>query len=356
MLVASGCEACGKPDASAADIKVDSKTAETGAVVIKSVERIYADGKHNAWPDITKWRGHYYIVFSSGSGHTEFDHVAVILRSSDLKNWKVAYKTAFTVGDSKLLALPDKLMVYYVYYHNPTSKEGYVESRCFYTTDGKKWTEPRRVHKRGHNFWRPKIHNGWIYIASDTLIQPDGTMPEEAQEGGDKRLRRVLLLRSADGLEWSEVSTITRGETETSIHFRPDGELWAICRSETFARAKPPYKQWHRKPHMPGSGFGGPALVEVDGNVYAGGRFYGLPAVDGKRQYANALWKYEPELDNFKVLAILPKAGYYDSGYPGFLTVGKDLYMVYYSSHFYEEGRHPSHADIFLAKLNLQKP
>ena len=31
-----------------------------------SVREIHGDGTHNAWPDICRWRGRYYVAFNSG--------------------------------------------------------------------------------------------------------------------------------------------------------------------------------------------------------------------------------------------------------------------------------------------------
>ena len=52
-----------------------------------SVQKIYAKGKHNAWPDMCRWRDKIYVVFPGhGAGHAE-THGVVVLESDDDETW-----------------------------------------------------------------------------------------------------------------------------------------------------------------------------------------------------------------------------------------------------------------------------
>jgi len=346
------------PDPSAGSYQAAPSWVEVDPTIVESVRLIYADGRHNIAPDIIKWKDDYYLTFSNGSNHKQWDHHSIVMRSDNLQDWKKIYTTPHKARDSFFVALPNRLLMYHICYHNPEDKDhGWVETQVIYTDDGKTWSNPQRVHERGYNFWRPKIHNERIYVAVDTLIQEDGTKPDVAEEGGGCGDRRIMLLESRDGLSWTEVSMITRTGTETEIHFRPDGELWAITRSQWFSRAKPPYKQWRNDRLPDGHGFAGPAMIEVHDNVYVAGRYYSLPRDKG-RQYATVIWKYDVAIDNFKIITALPRPGFVDTSYPAFITVDDDTYMAYYCSHRYKAIRDfatygSSLADIFLAKLNL---
>lgn len=343
----------------ASEQRRDELTATTvDPAIVESVRIVYADGRHNIAPDVIAWRGNFYLTFSNGSNHVAWDHHGIIMRSDNLRDWKTIYRTSFQARDAFFAVLRDRLFMYFIVYHHPEDKEhGWVETRVTYTDDGETWSEPQRVHERGHNFWRPKVHDGRIYVASDTLIQEDGSKPDVSEESGGNADRRIVLLESTDGLAWSEVSTVTRGGTETSIHFRPDDELWVITRSRWFSRAKPPYKNWDVQRLPEGHGFAGPAVAEINGHVYVAGRYYKLPRDQGK-QHATVIWKYDPAIDSFKVITALPEPGFHDLSYPAWLTVGDDTYLAYYSSHRYRETRDfdtkgSPLADIFLAKLIL---
>ena len=53
-----------------------------------NVQEIYADGKHNAWPDICRWRNRYYVIFNSGGvGHSN-GHSVCLLSSVDGERWE----------------------------------------------------------------------------------------------------------------------------------------------------------------------------------------------------------------------------------------------------------------------------
>lgn len=346
--------------------------------VIESVDRIYADDKHNTCPDIVWWRDAAYVVFSSGSHHLMKDHVGVILRSTDMQTWEKVYTSPYLTRDTTLLALPDKLLLHYVFFDYPEMNEpgylqrrldstslqaravhtaGSVESMVSTSNDGETWTDPIKTYGHNQNIWRPVVHDGYIWTATD-YIDPTGVELEHDgwyHGGGPPELSRVDLLRSTDGLEWEFVSRIINGggHTETEILFRPDGELWAISRPATFARSRPPYTEW-RYDSLPDGRCGGPAMIACGNEVYLGGRHYGL----GENIWGTALWRYSSESDNFEHLAVLPEPGNFDLSYPGFIQHDDKVYMVYYSSHLrerkFQSGRMvAAKADIFLAKLSL---
>lgn len=162
-------------------------------VELIQVKRIDYDGQHNAFTDLVKWRGGYYLVFRSGERHIAPPHgKIVLLKSADLTNWEEAavFDTTGDDRDAKLLAAPDKLIVYYLQCVNGASR-----MHAVYTTDGLKWSEPVRCCSDNYVVWRPKkAPDGLYYAASDSL-----------RLSGDNGNRKVVLNRSEDGLAWSEV-------------------------------------------------------------------------------------------------------------------------------------------------------
>ena len=320
--------------------------------IVEWVRTIYADGAWNGTPDIAHWRGDYYVVVNQGKVHPGEDGPGIVLRSSNLQEWEHIYTTSGSAVDCKLLALPERLMFYYL--HWEIGEDRYVESRVVYTEDGRRWSGPRRVHQPQHNFWRPKVHDGVIYVASDTSSS------------------RVDLLRSADGFVWEKVSTIVEQSagprayypwkvTETELVFWPDGELWALTRQNVLSRAYPPYAEWtHWTLGIEGGGIAGPSMLRVGGDVYAAGRFVWPSLLAQGNRTATTLWKYDETAERyhnarFERIAYLPEPAFADMAYAGFVATEDGVFVVYYSGHSYGETgeARETKADIYLAKLKI---
>jgi hypothetical protein len=327
--------------------------------IIESTSLVYADGRHNIAPDVTEWKGYYYLTFSNGSNHLKWDHQCVILRSKNLRDWHKIQTTAYPARDSFLVARADQLLLYYIFYDpDPDGELGpQVETRMISSVDGLNWSSPQRQFQPLHNFWRPKMHDNEIYTASDYLDTTNlQNIPIDWYHGMSEH-RRVDLLRSPNGLEWTTVSNIVTGPfTETELLFRANNELWALSRPRTLSRTSPPYQDWSHA-ELPEDIIGGPALIELQGTVYLAGRRYSSRTSEGKRA-ATVIWKHDSESDTFQPLTSLPEPGFVDTSYPAFLTVGTETFIFYYSSHRYREIRDFAQvgsplADIFIAKLCL---
>ena len=54
-----------------------------------SLQRVVADGYHNAFTDLTHWQGHYYLGYRHAQTHA-VDPLGdvIILRSADLTDWE----------------------------------------------------------------------------------------------------------------------------------------------------------------------------------------------------------------------------------------------------------------------------
>ena len=358
--------------ASSSEVTAEGPSVETPDPhgIIEWVRKVYADGAWNGLPDIAHWRGNYYVVVNQGTKHPGDDGPGMVLRSSNLKEWEQIYTTSSSAVDCKLLALPDRLIFYYLYWEiagdtnlpgNPDDRN-YVETRAVYTEDGQSWSRAQRVYEPLHNFWRPKVHKRVIYVASDT-INVGRTDYQTRAEERNPLLHRVDLLRSADGLKWEKVSTVVEGKgrgqwgsgvTETEIAFRADGELWALVRQNILARSLPPYRDWTIWTAGTGK-IGGPAMITIGNDLYAGGRFYGLRN-GGPRTQVTSLWKYNEAAEKLERIADLPKAAFADCSYPGFVATEDGVFVVYYSGHTYgeTEAARLTKADIYLAKLNLR--
>jgi len=286
--------------------------------------RVRLDDMYNAFTDIAKWRGRFYVTFRVGTAHfipDAPDGRIAVLESSDLSSWRraaVLEVKGWDARDPKLLALGDRLILY-----TPSwSPERRVrETFAFYTRDGERWEGP--VSCGEYVFWRPRRLGDEIYVAA---YRPEG-------EGWE-----LHLLKSRDGLKWRYVTTMYRGDmvNETELLFRGD-EAVALARVEKrprralVLRSKYPFEEWSaRRSNLV---LQSPAMIEHRGLIVVAGRVF-------TREWSGG--PYMPDYartgilvlegDRLKLLMELPSAG--DTAYPGMLPLeGGRIAVSYYSSH-----------------------
>lgn len=133
-----------------------------------NVNRINYDGRHNAFTDLVEWKNKYYLVFRSGERHIAPPHGKIVLLvSEDLANWEEAaiFDTRGDNRDAKLLATPDKLIVYFL-----QCADRVCRMQAVYTTDGLSWSDPVPCYDPGYVVWKPKkAPDGTYYVAADSL-------------------------------------------------------------------------------------------------------------------------------------------------------------------------------------------
>jgi hypothetical protein len=199
--------------------------------------------------------------------------------------------------------------------------------------DGMTWSDFQPVGPSGWLFWRPKSADGNTWY-----------VPAYWWDHG-----KSVLLRSLDGLEWEQVSTIYDGEgnDETAIEFLPDGRLLATARLEVtpdtltghkdastlLAVAEPPFDRWsYHKSQV--TRLDGPVLFTHAGRVFAVARHQ-----DGKRgplMRLGGVWSrkrtalYEVTEEGLTHLSDLPSAG--DTSYAGVVLRDGFAYIDYYTS------------------------
>lgn len=306
-----------------------------GKPKLVSVEKIWDKGKHNAFPDIARFKGKFFVTFREGNGHVGGDGRIRVLVSDDAAKWQSAALIAekdVDLRDPKLSITPDgRLMIVAggSVYKGGRKLLG-MQPRVVFSKDGKEWTKPRRVLAEGDWLWRVTWNDGVAY----------GVAYRRAPRENSKW--HTTLYKSQDGVKWEQVVDfeIPNRPNETTLRFLPDGEMVALVRREAGSRngwigvAKPPYTKWswtetkHR--------LGGPNFIRLpNGELWAGSRSYpgGAKTVLAKMTKTD----YEPVLT-------LPSGG--DTSYPGFVWRDDVLWMCYYSSH---EGK----TSIYLAKIRF---
>ncbi len=315
--------------------RVLAADSETPAVKVKSVRKLFHNGEHNAFTDMCKFQGKYYLTFRScPDGHMVHPTSSIIILSSeDTKTWKQVHRFSVKlrdVRDPHFLIFNKKLFVYTgTWYCGETSPKTRDMNELLgyglWTNDGENWSGPIMLEGTyGHYVWRAATHNGKAYLC--------GRRKKEFAKIVNRSERDPLvesaILESDDGLIWRTAGLFQeKYGDETAFLFEPDGSALAIARcgsgrNAQICRSQFPFKTWKRKDLD--RYIGGPLVVKWGNRYMVGGR----KTLTGKA-VTSLCWLVDDRLHEF---AELPSGG--DNSYPGFIELSpKNAFVSYYSSH-----------------------
>lgn len=330
---------------------------ETAApqVEVLSVRRAFHNGEHNAFTDLCRFGGRYYLTFRScPDGHGVHASASIIVLASDDGNqWREAERFRVARRDTRdphFLTLGDKLFVYTGTWHcgesNAPEHRDLNEHLGYavWTRDGQSWNGPTMLEGTyGHYVWRAASHGGQAYLCGRRKHEfQDSTTPEPDDV-------ESALLASDDGLIWRTVGLFQeRYGDETAFLFEDDGAILAVARGggnrhAQLCRSRPPYRQWQRQDLD--RAVGGPLLAKWGDDYLVGGR----RTTAGGKPRTSLCWLIDDRLREF---AELPSDG--DNSYPGFVALDDGRALVsYYSSHERDAAGRPITA-IYLAELRRE--
>lgn len=325
---------------------------ELPAVRVVSVRRVFHNGEHNAFTDLARFQGRFYLTFRScPDGHMVHPTASIIILSSDdAQQWQQVHRFAVPLRDTRdphFLVFRDRLFVYTgSWYSGATTlaREDYDLNQhlgyAAWSEDGATWHSPILLEGTfGHYIWRAAAFDGRAYLCGRRKIG------FEVRPRGEGRQVESLMLESDDGLIWRKRAVFQESAgDETAFLFEPDGCIVGIGRRGSAAaqllRSRPPYTHWDR--HDLDRYIGGPLLTKWGDRYLVGGR---KTTREGGPK-TSLCWLVGDELHEF---AELPSGG--DNSYPGFVELAPGRALVsYYSSHERDESGQPITA-IYLAEL-----
>ncbi len=325
-------------------------------VEVTNVRRVFHNGEHNAFTDLVRFKGRYFLTFRScPDGHMVHPTASIIvLSSADARSWTQVHRFSVKRRDTRdphFLVFKEQLFVYTgTWYSGETTlprKEYDLNKHLGYavwSADGGKWTGPVMLEGTfGHYIWRAAAFGGRAYLCGRRKIE------FEVLERGEGRKVESLMLESDDGLIWRRRAVFQEiAGDETAFLFQPDGAIVGIGRRGRAAaqllRSKPPYVKWERKELD--RYIGGPLIARWGERLVVGGR-----KSIGKRGPKLSL--YWLTGDSLKEFAELPSGG--DCSYPGFIALSPTRAVVsWYSSHEKnEKGR--TITAIYMADLQVRE-
>lgn len=336
------------PDAKLRDMTTTTRAPE---IRIDSVRRIFADGNHNGFTDMCRFRGRMYLGFRANpkSHLVEQGSTVVILASDDGKEWNEVKRFGpipdRDLRDPHFLVFQDTLFAYSGAWiidpetggHDLSEHQGYA----MWTTDGQTWHGPQAMKGTyGYYVWRCAAHGDDAYLIGRRVVLADYSSDVPGYAAS-------CMLRSRDGLTWKPIAIIQpESGNEVALHFEDDGSVLALCRRRGGAvvrRAKPPYRDWSNAEL--GRFLGGPMLVKWAGRYLVGGRKLISPG--NPRTVLS--WLIDDQLVD---MVELPSGG--DNSYTGFIPLSDTRGLVsYYSSHE-GSGTRDAPCHIYLAEISVQ--
>ena len=324
-------------------------------IEVDAIHRIVDDGLHNAFTDLAKFQGRFFLAYRScPEGHMIFptSKIHVLVSDDGVNDWEEVFCFSVPsrdVRDPHFLLFQDKLFVYSGTWLCPLadSDERDMNDHLGYAVssrDGVVWTGPTMMEGTyGHYIWRAAAHGNRAYLC--------GRRRREFAPGQDENRRELIqaaMLASDDGLIWYKAGLFADGYgDETAFLFEEDGACLALVRGADpvparLSRLRPPYDHFD---HVElDRNVGGPLLARWGDRLLVGGR----KMLDPDHPVTSLYWL---EDDRLHEAAELPSGG--DNSYPGFVDLGGGRGLLsYYSSHEgSRRGVAPCH--IYLAELRL---
>ncbi len=330
----------------------------SGELNIVSVQRVFHNGEHNAFTDLVRFKGDFYLTFRScPDGHMLFPSSSIIvLASRDAKEWVKVHQFSVPnrdVRDPHFLVYRNKLFVYtgawYCESVRPSSEQRNLNQHLGYgvwSEDGRRWSGPHMLEGTyGHYIWRAAVWKNKAYLCGRRKHQ----FIEMPRNDESRRLTESAMLVSEDGLAFKTVGLFQQQQgDETAFCFEKNGQVLAIARrgrgAAEICRSQPPFLHWQRKDLD--RYIGGPLLVKWRDRYLVGGRKL---AEDG----VGTTVFYWLEDDTLRQCLSLPSAG--DNSYPGFVALSDRRALIsYYSSHEQDSAGHPITA-IYLATVETKE-
>jgi hypothetical protein len=321
---------------------------------VENVRRLFHNGEHNAFTDLIRFKGAYYLTFRTcPDGHMVHPTSAIlVLASRDGAEWREVHRFSVPkrdVRDPHFLEFQNKLYVYTgTWYCGDTSPKLYdINQHLGYATcsaDGARWEAARMLEGTyGHYIWRAAVHAGKAYLCGRRKRQFIETTTRAESDAAVES----ALLESVDGFVFRTAGLFQEAYgDETAFLFESNGSILAVARSGNrnaqLLRSRPHYQSWQRSDL--GRYIGGPLLARWGSHVLVGGRKQ-TPA--GPRTVLS--WLVDDQLED---LLELPSAG--DNSYPGFVALSPTrAWLSYYSTHETGSGSKPFTA-IYMADLHME--
>ncbi len=213
---------------------------DSPVIRVQNVRRAFHNGEHNAFTDLIRWKGKYWLTFRScPDGHMVFSTSSImVLSSDDAKTWNTEHQFSVPLRDTRdphFLAFQGKLFIYTGTWYSGEGelpREDYDINKhlgyTVWTEDGITWSPPHQMEGTyGHYIWRAVTDGETAYLCGRRK-----RAYSEAESGaGGASILEGALLESTDGINWRFRSLFqTQQGNETAFQLQPDRTMLALSR------------------------------------------------------------------------------------------------------------------------------
>jgi len=298
------------------------------------VSMVWDSAPHNGFTDLVQFGEEFFLAFREGTAHDSLDGRVRVLVSLDGGTWESAALLVAPdadLRDPKFSITPQGMLMLNAAASRRDVLPSQYQSVYWLSSNGRTWSGPVPFGHLNDWLWRVAWKDSIGYSVGYRTITPYQTTlysgsPEE-------------------GVDSSPViSPLVSGSyvNETVLVVRPNTDLLALTRRDPVApyttsvallgNAVAPYTSWEWI--ETDCRLGGPDMLELPhGRIAVGARVY-TPIT-----HTGLLW-LNAQQGTLTEFLELPSGG--DTGYPGIIVHGDELWVSYYSSH---EGK----ASIYLA-------
>jgi autotransporter-associated beta strand protein len=307
---------------------------------------------YNAFTDLTRFDGDWYLVFRQADGHNipppgDPGGVIRVLTSADGQNWSTATVLSGSgdLRDPKISITPQNQLMIIAGDFMQTGAQP-CQSAAWFSADGSNWSAENPVGQPDSWLWRTVWHNGVGYG-----ISYGGTSLTDS----DSQVTTSLSV-TTNGLDYvttvPQLNPLGEKADESGMTFLPNGTAvvltrcdWDKTSSIEISTAASNYTNWTvsnanlqvQSPDL---------LTLPDGRIVAAGRLYtsGTPNVS----YTGLSW-LDPKTGTLTQFLAFPDTYTYDdTGYPGMYWYNNQLWLSYYGES-YPQG----YSDIDLAQVSI---
>lgn len=342
-----------------------------------SLQRLVADGYHNAFTDLICWRGHYYLGYRHAQSHGIVPPGDVIILrcadpTADDPNWQqvARFDTGGDDRDPKLLDAGDRLVVSFGTWvprwrtsTSVTDVEHDLITHIATTGDGTSWSTPRQVYGLNYWLWRLLAADGAYWCAAYHFGRRD-----------DRDMRTVHLLRSEDLFDWRLITEMRSGggPGEPVLYSPEPGVLHSVVRTlepdhhSWLGISYEPYLHWDW--HDLGAMIHAPVVLQThDRRWIVAGRSQETDLPSGSYEsvgeqhdsagHHTSVWEINADGDSSGAQHLLTVPSGRDCSYSGLAPApdGRSILMSYYSQHerLPLPAQPPVPSDVYLAMMTL---
>ncbi|MDY6928360.1 MAG: hypothetical protein SWN10_14825 [Pseudomonadota bacterium] len=300
------------------------------------VQRVCRGHGHNAFGDITRFKGKLLVCYRSAQSHMSEDGRVVICELDEHRRpirFQYLSESGCDLRDPHFCLDGSRLFI--LAHQRVTCNSPQAFTFSWFSDNGLSWSGRHAPGPKNWWLWRVCVHNhrhwGLAYLRrADRLDLYCGHLRSSMQQ-----VKTGVLSRQRHHLGYPN---------ETDCFFADNGQLYALTRRDAdsftaqFGVSKPPYARWHW--HDLKVYIGGPAMLPVDDRTaLVAGRH------NTNKGFVTRLWRLDLKTARLTTLVTLPSGG--DNSYPGLVKHNGLLYVSYYSSHIDNQSR------MYLAVLHI---